>query len=435
VLQPYFLRDAEGQKRLAMLRGSRAASHVLIEEQVKKILSDVQTKGDKAVLEYNRRFDAPEFDLSELVVTESEIRAAYQAIDTSFLETLRRAIANIHAFHERQKPSSWMFTKEDGMVLGRLVTAVDAAGIYVPGGSGGETPLVSTVMMCAVPARIAGVSRIVMATPPRKNNSVHPALLVAASESGVTDIVKMGSAWAVAALAYGTETIKPVDVIVGPGNIYVTIAKKMVAGQVGIDMIAGPSEILIIADESADPAFVAADLLGQAEHDVMASSVLLATSHELAEKVAVELALQVERLGRSEIARQSINERGMLLVVESLEQAADISNQLGPEHLELMVSEPWGLLPKIKHAGSIFLGSFTPEAVADYAAGPNHVLPTMGTARFSSSLGVETFMKHSNLLCCSKEALKGLGEDVIQLAETEGLGAHANSMSVRLKRL
>lgn len=435
MLTPLFLTDSEARKRLATIRSSRAMSHGTIEEQVKQIIAEVQKRGNEAVLEYTRRFDAPELNLADLMVSEAEIEAAYKAIDPALLETIKRAISNIHLFHAKEKPNSWMFTKEDGTVLGRLVSPVDAAGIYVPGGLGGNTPLVSTVMMCAVPAVIAGVKRIAMATPPRKDNSVHPALLVAAKESGVTDIIKMGSAWAVAALAYGTETIKPVDVIVGPGNIYVTIAKKLVSGEVGIDMIAGPSEILVIADDSADPAFVAADLLGQAEHDAMASSVLVTTSKTIADRVSIELDVQIKRLERSSIVKKSLEEHGILLIVKDLEQAAAISNQLAPEHLELMVADPWGLLPKIKHAGSIFLGSFTPEAVADYAAGPNHVLPTMGTARFSSSLGVETFIKRSNLLCCSKQAIKTLEKDVIRLANAEGLQAHANSMALRIDLL
>jgi histidinol dehydrogenase len=347
------------------------------------------------------------------------------------LTSLRKAVSNIRDFHRHQVPKSWIMTRENGTILGQMVHPVDAAGLYVPGGRGGETPLVSSVLMNAVPAVIAGVGRLVLATPPNSSGDVNPYLLVAASEVGVREIYKMGSAWAIAAMAFGTQTIAPVDVVVGPGNIYVTLAKKMVTGVVGIDMIAGPSEVLIIADADAPPEFIAADLLSQAEHDPMATPILVTPSMGLAEDVSSQLTLQLERLERRDAARKSLQDNGLLLVVEDLVTAAEISNRIGPEHLELMVVDPWGLLPRIRHAGAVFLGSFTPEPIGDYVAGPNHVLPTMGTARFSSALGVETFLKRSSVISYTENAFRDDADDVIRLAGIEGLSAHANSIRVR----
>jgi histidinol dehydrogenase len=325
-------------------------------------------------------------------------------------------------------------TKENGSILGQIIRPVDAAGLYVPGGKSGDTPLISSVLMNAIPAVIAGVKRIVVATPPNKDGGLNPYLLTAVSEVGINEVYKMGSAWAIGALAYGTETVNPVDVIVGPGNVYVTLAKKIISGMVGIDMVAGPSEILIIADESCPPEFVAADLLSQAEHDCMATAVLITTSTQLAEKVIAELKNQIKKLERQEIANESLNTNGLLLKVDDLETAIQIANKIGPEHLELLVSNPWGLLAKIHHAGAIFLGKNTPEPIGDYIAGPNHVLPTMGTARFSSALSVKTFLKKSSIISYSQEAFQKDADDVVRLAEIEGLTAHAQSIRIRQKK-
>lgn len=315
-----------------------------------------------------------------------------------------------------------------------MVRPVDSAGLYVPGGQGGSTPLVSSVLMNGIPAGIAGVAQRVMVTPPSEDGSISPHLLVAAQEIGVTEIFKAGSAWAIAALAYGTETIPAVDVIVGPGNQYVTEAKRQVSGMVRIDMIAGPSEVLIVADKSADSACVAADMLAQAEHDTLALAILVTTEESLAAEVVKELERQLPLLGREEIARKSLVDRGVILIADDLEEAIEIANQIAIEHLELMIDNPWQQLPHIRHGGAIFLGSNSPEAAGDYFAGPNHVLPTMGTARFASALGVETFLKKSSIISYSAAALEADGEHIMRLAELEGLGAHAASVAVRLRR-
>jgi histidinol dehydrogenase len=315
-----------------------------------------------------------------------------------------------------------------------MVNPVDAAGIYVPGGKGGETPLVSSVLMGVIPAKIAGVNHIAMVTPPTKNGSVNPHLLVAAKKIGVDAVYKVGSAWAIAALAYGTETIPKVDVIVGPGNIYVTIAKKIVSGTVGIDMIAGPSEILIIADDTAIPEFTAADLLSQAEHDALASAILVTDSMDTAKSVALAVNEQLKNLSRKEIAEQSLSSFGAIMVVSDLDVAIELSNQIAPEHLELQIRDPLTRAGQIRNAGAVFLGNYTPEPMGDYVAGPNHVLPTAGTARFSSALSVDTFVKKTSLIRYSRAAFEREAEDVIRLAEIEGLGAHANSVKIRLKR-
>jgi len=329
---------------------------------------------------------------------------------------------------------SWLQTREDGSIVGRLVRPVDSAGLYVPGGQGGVTPLVSSVLMNGIPANIAGVHRRVMVTPPGGDGTISPYLLVAAQEIGITEIYKVGSAWAIAALAYGTETIPRVDVIVGPGNQYVAEAKRQVSGMVGIDMIAGPSEVLIVADESASPACVAADMLAQAEHDPLALAILITTDERLAESVLDELELQLPTLSREEIARNSLVNRGEILVAQDLEEAIEVANSIAIEHLELMIDDPWSQLPHIRHAGAIFLGHNSPEATGDYFAGPNHVLPTMGTARFASALGVETFLKKSSIISYSNAALKADAEHIQRLARLEGLDGHAASVEVRLKK-
>jgi len=401
------------------------------EEVVREILEAVRDRGDAALVDYTRKFDSSDFSANAISVTAEEVKQAYSEVDEEFISIIRTAIANVHEFHSRQLSNSWFMTRKDGSVLGQAVTPVDAAGLYVPGGTGGSTPLVSSVIMNGVPARIAGVERLVLATPPGRGNRVSPHLLVTAAEVGVHEIYRMGSAWAIGALVFGTETIMPVNVVVGPGNIFVTLAKKLVAGMVGIDMVAGPSEVLVVADDTPEPRHVAADLLSQAEHDPMATAILVTTSEELAGRVDTALDELAATLERSDIARKSLEDNGALIVVPDLDAAAGIVNSIGPEHLELAVKEPWALLPMIKNAGAIFMGEYTPEPVGDYIAGPNHVLPTMGTAKFASALGVETFLKRSSIISYSREAFSRDASDVIRLAEIEGLTAHALSIKVR----
>ncbi len=432
MLEPLFYNTPDGREKVEALVNRRFVVAEGVEEKVESIISDVRASGDDALVRYARRYDSPAFTSDAIRVSESEIDAAYSDVDDGFPALVQRAVRNIREFHERQLPSSWMLTRENGAMLGQMVRPVDAAGLYVPGGSGGRTPLVSSVLMNALPAVIAGVKRIVMATPPDERAGVNPCLLVAAREAGVSEVYRMGSAWAIAAMAYGTETVAPVDVIAGPGNIFVTLAKKLVAGSVGIDMIAGPSEILVIADETAPARFAAADLLSQAEHDPMATSVLVTTSETVASETCLELDRLLAGLERAGTAKESLEANGVVLVVETLEQAVDMANRMGPEHLELLVADPWSLLPSIRHAGAIFLGRYSPEPIGDYMAGPNHVLPTMGTARFSSALGVETFLKRSSVISYSRKAFEDEAADVMALAGIEGLTAHSLSVDVRL---
>ena len=403
-------------------------------KSVTKILKDVKKNGDRALVEYCRKFDAPQMTAEGLMVTPEEMAAARKKVDRPFMRALNRAAAQIEAFHRRQLPNSWIDTGRDGTLLGQMVHPVDAAGVYVPGGKGGTTPLVSSVLMGAIPAKIAGVRHVAMATPPTPSGTVAPELLVAAQKAGVDAVYKMGSAWAIGAMAYGTETVPRVNVIVGPGNIFVTLAKKMVAGTVGIDMIAGPSEILVIADETANPAFVAADLLSQAEHDPLASAILVTDCAALAESVVAEVEAQLEKLSRVEIARQSWQSFGAILVVENMDAAIALANQIAPEHLELQIADAMDVAPRLRNAGAIFMGYHTPEPVGDYVAGPNHVLPTAGTARFSSALSVDNFIKKTSLIRYSPEAFKKEARDIVCLANVEGLGAHANAVQVRLDK-
>jgi len=402
-------------------------------DTVSKIIADVKQRGDDALIEYTNRFDAPDLKASDLIVSPEEIAAAEKQVDRSFRSALNRAAAQVEEFHKKQLRNSWLSTPRPGVMLGQLVNPVDAAGVYVPGAKGGMTPLVSSVLMGIIPAKIAGVKHVAMVTPPTREGLVNPHLLVAAKKVGADIIYKTGSAWAVAGLAYGTESIKKVDVIVGPGNIYVTLAKKMVAGTVGIDMIAGPSEILVIADDSANPDFIAADLLSQAEHDMLASSVLITNSEQLADKVEKAVRIQLDCLDRKEIAEQSLAAFGSIMIVPDIETAIDLANRIAPEHLELQVREPFEHIGQIRNAGAVFIGEYTPEPVGDYVAGPNHVLPTGGTARFSSALSVDNFMKQTSLLHYSKAAFDREADDIMRLANVEGLGAHAGSVSVRCK--
>jgi len=398
---------------------------------VNRILEDVRRNGDAALIKYVNRFDAPGLQTGSLAVTESEFREATRQVDAAFRRALNRATAQIESFHRLQLPKSWINTDRPGTLVGQMVNPVQAAGIYVPGGRGGTTPLVSSVLMGAIPARIAGVGQIVMVTPPTRDGRVNPHLLVAARKVGVSEIYKIGSAWAIAALTYGTETVPKVDVIAGPGNLYVTLAKKIVAGTVGIDMVAGPSEILVLADRFSDPRFIAADLLSQAEHDALASAILITDDRRTAEAVVQALRPQLEALTRREIAEASLDHYGAIMVVPDLDAAVDLANRIAPEHLELHLEEPFDLLGRIRNAGAVFLGAYTPEPVGDYVAGPNHVLPTAGTARFASALSVGHFVKKTSIVHYSKAAFRKEAGDIIRLAETEGLTAHAGAVRIR----
>ncbi len=407
-------------------RGEQVGKEV--EAAVLEIIADVRTRGDAALLDYTRRFDRLETDAGGLLVTDAEIDRAFAEAGEDDIATLRLAVERVTRFHEKQKQKSWLDAAEDGILLGQKVTPLERVGIYVPGG---KASYPSSVIMNAVPARVAGVSEIVMVVP-MPGGEVNPHVLVAARLSGVDRIFRIGGAQAVAALAYGTETVPRVDKITGPGNIYVATAKKLVFGQVGIDMIAGPSEILVISDGSGSPVHVAADLLSQAEHDELAAAMLITTDREFGERVAAEVERQLALLKRGEIARQSWNDYGVVMVADSLRDAIDFSNRLAPEHLELAVTDPFEILPAIRNAGAIFLGHFTPEAAGDYLAGPNHTLPTGGTARFFSPLSVDDFVKKSSLIYFSQGALGRLGDDIVRLAGLEGLDAHGRSVSVRM---
>lgn len=407
------------------------AQEGVYEERVREILDNVKSRGNESVLEYTARFDGAILTPDTLRVSEQEIEAAYDSVDADFVRAVRKARDNIADFHRKQLHNSWLEPDADGTILGQLIRPLERVGIYVPGGT---AIYPSSVLMNAVPAKVAGVAEIVMVAPPSKSGGIEAATLVAAHEAGVTEIYKLGGAQAIAALAYGTETIRKVDLISGPGNIYVTLAKKFVYGQVNIDMLAGPSEILVIADDSADPVCVAADLLSQAEHDVLASAILLTPSSELAQKVQAEITRQVGYLSRKEIMTASLRDYSAIIVTGGLDEAIDLANRYAPEHLELAVADPFSILGKIKNAGAIFMGHFTPEPVGDYIAGPNHVLPTGGTARFYSPLNVDTFMKKSSVIAYSPARLREHGRDIIKLAETEGLDAHANAIRVRLEK-
>jgi histidinol dehydrogenase len=401
---------------------------------VSRILDDVKTRGDEALVEYTRRFDSPTYSQKDMRVGAREFAAAKSSADRAFLRALNRAASQIENFHRRQLRAGFVSLDRPGTMLGQFVRPVERAGVYVPGGQGGRTPLVSSVLMGAIPARVAGVEKVVMVTPPTADGRVNPHLLVAAQKAGVDEVYKVGGAWAVAALAFGTATIPKVDVIVGPGNLYVTLAKKIVAGTVGIDIIAGPSEVLVLADDSADPEFIAADLLAQAEHDVRASAVLVTTSAVLAAGVRAEVERQLSELGRAEIARESVARFGAIFVVPDVSIGIDLSNRLAPEHLELHLRDPFARLGEIRNAGAVFIGEYTPEPVGDYVAGPNHVLPTAGTARFASALSVDHFLKRTSVIHYSAEAFRREAADIMRLAEVEGLGAHANSVRLRISR-
>ncbi|WP_353929028.1 histidinol dehydrogenase [Okeanomitos corallinicola TIOX110] len=400
------------------------------EATVREVLQAVKRQGDKAVLHYTAEFDQQTLQPEELRVTGSELDAAYQQVPKDLLAAIQLACRQIEAFHRQRVPKSWVHFGDDEVVLGKRYTPVDRAGLYVPGG---RASYPSTVLMNAIPAKVAGVPRIVMVTPVRGGKAVNPAVLVAAQEAGIEEIYRIGGAQAIAALAYGTETIPKVNVISGPGNIYVTLAKKLVYGTVGIDSLAGPSEVLIIADETANPVHVATDLLAQAEHDPMAAAILITTDAGLAKKVQVAVEKQLVDHPRRIDTEKAIAHYGLIVVVESLEAAAELSNEFAPEHLELEVKDPWALISEIRHAGAIFLGYSTPEAVGDYLAGPNHTLPTSGAARYASALGVETFLKHSSIIQYSPTALQKVAGAIDSLAQAEGLPSHADSVCRRVQ--
>lgn len=401
------------------------------EATVREILQAVKRQGDKAVLHYTAEFDNQTLRLDELRVTGSELDAAYQQVSKELLEAIKLACRQIEAFHRQRVPKSWVHFGDDDVVLGKRYNPVDCAGLYVPGG---RAAYPSTVLMNAIPAQVAGVPRIVMVTPPGAGKAIKPAVLVAAQEAGLKEIYRVGGAQAIAALAYGTEMIPKVDVITGPGNIYVTLAKKLVYGTVGIDSLAGPSEVLIIADENANPVNVASDMLAQAEHDPMAAAILLTTDPTLAKNVQVAVERQLVDHPRRIDTEKAIAHYGLIVVVESLAAAAEFSNDFAPEHLELEIKDPWALLPSIRHAGAIFLGYSTPEAVGDYLAGPNHTLPTSGAARYASPLGVETFLKHSSIIQYSQTALQKVAGAIDVLATAEGLPSHADSVRRRIQQ-
>ena len=408
---------------------SRALPTVNVEETVASILATVRREGDAALYRYTEQFDGVR--LSALAVTEEEIEEAMALVEPRFLEILQRAAENIRAFHERQVRNSFILNQQNGVVIGQKVIPVDRAGLYVPGGTAAYP---STVLMDAIPAKIAGCPEVVMVTPPGRDGKVNPAILAAARVAGIDRIFKIGGAQAIAALAYGTESVPKVDKIVGPGNAFVAEAKKQVFGTVSIDMIAGPSEILILADGKTNPRHAAADLLSQAEHDRMASAVLVTDSEALAKAVQAELEVQIPLLERAEIARESIDRNGKIIVADDLWAAIDISNELAPEHLELCVDNPFDYLDAIRHAGSIFMGRNTPEALGDYMAGPNHTLPTGGTAKFSSPLSVDDFVKKTQYSYFTRSALEQVAQDVAFFAEKEGLTAHAKSAVIRLEK-
>lgn len=401
------------------------------EERVQKILNEVKEKKDEALFAYTEQFDGFALNAENIRVTKEEIEEAYELVDANLITIIRKALANIRDYHAKQMQYSWFDSKPDGTILGQKVTALQRVGVYVPGG---KAAYPSSVLMNILPAKVAGVSEIVMVTPPGRDGKVTPTTLVAANEAGADVIYKVGGAQAIAALAYGTESIQKVDKIVGPGNIYVALAKKSVYGHVSIDSIAGPSEILVLADETASPRYVAADLLSQAEHDELASAILVTTSRELAEAVSEETEAFIRELSRGEIIRKSLDNYGHILVADTMEEAIEAANEIASEHLEIMTANPFEVMTKIRNAGAIFIGEYASEPLGDYFAGPNHVLPTNGTAKFFSPLSVDDFLKKSSIISYSKEALLAVHEDIEQFAKAERLTAHANSIKVRFEK-
>lgn len=400
------------------------------ESAVNEILENVRVNKDKALFEYTKKFDGAEINSENIKVTDEEIKEAYTKVDQKLVTIIRKSLDNIKEYHQKQVRYSWFDSKPDGTILGQKITPLSRVGVYVPGG---KAAYPSSVLMNIVPAKVAGVEKVIMVTPPAKDGKVYPMTLVAANEAGVDEVYKAGGAQAIAALAYGTESIKKVDKIAGPGNIYVALAKKAVYGHVSIDSIAGPSEILVIADETANPRYVAADLLSQAEHDEMASAILITTSEELAKKVSDETDKFIKELSRAEIIKKSLDSYGYILVAKNMQEAVDTANEIASEHLEIVTKNPFDIMTKIKNAGAIFIGEYSSEPLGDYFAGPNHVLPTNGTAKFFSPLSVDDFIKKSSIISYSKEALERIHTDIEDFAKSEQLTAHANSIAVRFE--
>ena len=415
---------------LAELKKRDPGSMTKYEDAVKEIIENVREKGDAALFEYTKKFDGFELNAENILVREEEIEEAYRNTDQRLIDVIRKALVNIRAFHEKQKQNSWFTSGEDGTFLGQKIMPLNRAGVYVPGG---KAVYPSSVLMNVAPAKAAGVREIIMTTPAGRDGKLNPAVLVAAKEAGVDRIYKAGGAQAIAALAYGTESIPKVDKIVGPGNIYVALAKKAVFGNVSIDSIAGPSEILVLADESANPRYAAADLLSQAEHDEMASAILITTSREFADKVLEEIDRFIEKLPRTDIIKASLENVGHILIAESMDDAIEAANNVASEHLEILTKNPLETMTKIRNAGAIFMGEYSSEPLGDYFAGPNHILPTNGTAKFFSPLSVDDFVKKSSVIYYSKDALKAVHEDIEAFARSEGLYAHENSIKVRFE--
>ena len=405
-------------------------SYGKFEAAVNDILLNVRTNKDEALFKYTKDFDKADINASNIVVTKDEIEEAYTKVDPALVDVIRKSLKNIKEYHEKQKQYSWFDSKPDGTILGQKVTPLARAGVYVPGG---KAAYPSSVLMNVIPAKVAGVEQIIMCTPPDHEGKVYPTTLVAANEAGVDVVYKAGGAQAIAAMAYGTESIPKVDKICGPGNIYVALAKKAVFGYVSIDSVAGPSEILVIADETANPRYVAADLLSQAEHDEMASAILITTSSELANKVSAEIDGFLKELSRSEIISKSLDNYGYILLVDDINEAVSVANDIASEHLEIVTKDPFNVMTKIKNAGAIFLGEYSSEPLGDYFAGPNHVLPTNGTAKFFSALSVDDFIKKSSIISYSREALEAIHNDIENFASAEHLTAHANSIKVRFE--
>lgn len=425
------LTENERNNILENLLKRSPGQYVEYENTVREILDNIRERKDEALFAYTEKFDGVKINAGNIKVTKEEIEEAYKAVDPGMVDIIRKSLANIYEYHKKQVRQSWFDSKPDGTILGQKVTPLSRAGVYVPGG---KAAYPSSVLMNIVPAKVAGVEEVIMVTPPGKDGKVYPMTLVAANEAGADTIYKAGGAQAIGALAFGTESIKKVDKITGPGNIFVALAKKAVYGHVSIDSIAGPSEILVIADETANPRYVAADLLSQAEHDEMASAILITTSEELAKKVSDETDGFLKELSRSEIIKKSLDSYGYILIAKDMQEAVDTANEIASEHLEIVTKNPFDIMTKIKNAGAIFLGEYSSEPLGDYFAGPNHVLPTNGTAKFFSPLSVDDFIKKSSIISYSKEALGNIHKDIEKFAESEQLTAHANSIAVRFDK-
>ena len=419
---------------LKKLLKKRKTTNYQLEEEVREILASVKEKGDLYLEEMTRKFDCASFSISRIKVQKEEIDNSLSQIPDSDIEILKEAIENVRNFHKRQRQNSWFYPEKKDLILGQIITPIEKVGLYVPGGQGGSTPLISTLIMNAIPAQIAGVKKIIVTTPPTPSGDLNEYLLATANLLGIYEIYKVGSAWAVGALAYGTQTIPKVDMVVGPGNIYVTIAKKLLIGEIGIDMIAGPSEIVVVADEKAKPSWVAADLLSQAVHDSFACSILITPDENLIKETENQIKLQLEKLSRKDIAEKSLKNWGAFIKTDTIEQAIEVANELAPEHLEIHVKDPWTVVGHIKNAGCVFLGEHAPEPLGDYFAGPNHVLPTTSTAKFSSGLSVYHFYKKTNLIWAGENYIKSNAHKVARLARLEGLEAHAKSAEFRIKK-